>query len=166
MEHMQSLSKARIKNAQYVQKMNYSTWSLKRRARADLLKKNDWVLMKRPGSIRVARLTWEGPYIFKGYRDQETKQKAVLQDNKGHKWYRASNQVRKYYPWLDFTKLYMNRIKEIDDREPTGKEIEMRFVEEAYNASSFVTLRIAEQLTRIRKAVDFLPAAKTPRFNL
>jgi hypothetical protein len=166
MEHMLSLCKAHIKNAQYVQEMNYSTWSLKRRARTDLLKKNDWVLMKRPGSIRGARLRWEGPYLFKGYRDPETKRKAVLQDNKGQKWYRASNQVRKYYPRLDFTKLYMDRIKEIDDQEPTGKEIEMRFVEETYNAPSFVTLRIAEKLTRIRKVVGFLPAAKTPRFNL
>jgi hypothetical protein len=60
----------------------------------------------------------------------------------------------------------MDRIKEIDDREPTGKEIKMRFVEETYNAPSFVTLRIAEKLTRIRKAVGFLPAAKTPRLNL
>jgi hypothetical protein len=42
----------------------------------------------------------------------------------------------------------------------------MRFVEETYNAPSFVTLRIAEKLTRIRKAVGFLPAGKTPRFNL
>jgi hypothetical protein len=42
MEHMQSLCKAHIKNAQYVQKMNYSTWSLKRRARADLLKKKPY----------------------------------------------------------------------------------------------------------------------------
>jgi hypothetical protein len=155
-----------IKNAQYVQKMNYSTWILKSRARADLLKKNDWVLMKRPGSIRGARLRWEGPYLFKGYRDPETKRKTVLQDNKGQKWYRASNQVRKYYPRLDFTKLYMDRFKEIDDQEPTGKEIEMCFVEETYNAPSFVTLRIAEKLTRIRKAVGFLPAKKTPRFNL
>jgi hypothetical protein len=122
--------------------------------------------MKRPGSIRGASLRWEGPYLFKGYRDPETKRKTVLQDNKGQKWYRALSQVRKYYPRLDFTKLYMDRIKEIDDREPTGKEIEMRFVEETYNAPSFVTLRIAESLTRIRKAVDFLPAEKTPRFNL
>jgi hypothetical protein len=93
--------------------MNYSTWSLKRRARADLLKKSDWVLMKRPGSIRGARLRWEEPYLFKGYRDPETKRKTVLQDNKGQKWYRASNQVRKYYYRLDFKKLYMDRIKEI-----------------------------------------------------
>jgi hypothetical protein len=62
--------------------------------------------------------------------------------------------------------LHGQLIKEIDDREPMGKEIEMRFVEETYNAPSFVTLRIAEKLTKIRKAVGFLPAAKTPRFNL
>ena len=74
--------------------------------------------------------------------------------------------IRKYYPRLDFTKLHMDRIKEIDDGDPTGKEIEMRFVEETYNAPSFVMLRIAEKLARIRKAVGFLPAAKTPRFNL
>jgi cell fate (sporulation/competence/biofilm development) regulator YlbF (YheA/YmcA/DUF963 family) len=98
--------------------------------------------------------------MFKEYRDLETKRKAVLQDNKGQKWYRASNQVQKHYPRLDFTKLYMDGIKEIDDREPTGKEIEMRFVEKTYNAPSFVTLRIAEKLTRIRKAVGFLPAGK------
>jgi hypothetical protein len=67
---------------------------------------------------------------------------------------------------LDFTKLYIDRIKEIDDQEPTGKEIEMPFVEETYNAPSFVTLRIAEKLTRIRKAVGFLPAAKTPRLPM
>jgi hypothetical protein len=56
--------------------------------------------------------------MFKGYRDPETKRKTALQDNKGQKWYRASNQVIKNYPRLDFTKLYMDRIKEIDDREP------------------------------------------------
>jgi hypothetical protein len=64
MEHMQSLCKAHIKQTQYVQKMNYSTWSLKRRSRADVLRKNDWVLMKRPGNIRGARLRWEGPISF------------------------------------------------------------------------------------------------------
>lgn len=90
----------------------------------------------------------------------------MLQDNKGQKWYRASNQVRKYYPRLDFTALYLDMIKEIDGREPTGREIERRFVEEVYNAPSFVTLRIAENLTRIRKTVGFLPPEKTPRYNL
>jgi hypothetical protein len=48
MEHMQSLCKAHIKQAQFVQKMTYSTWSLQRRSRSDVLKKNDWVLIKRP----------------------------------------------------------------------------------------------------------------------
>jgi hypothetical protein len=43
MEHMESLCKAHIKQVQFVQKMDYSTWSLKRRLRADVLKKNDWV---------------------------------------------------------------------------------------------------------------------------
>jgi hypothetical protein len=90
----------------------------------------------------------------------------VLLDNNGQKWYRASNQVRKNYPRLHFTKLYLDTIKEIDDREPTGKEIEMRFVEETYNAPSFVTLRIAEKLAKIWKTVGFLPAEKTPRYNL
>jgi hypothetical protein len=130
------------------------------------IRENDWVLMKRLGSIRGARLRWEGPYMFEGSKDPKTKQKTVSQDNKGQKWYRASNQVRKYYPRLDFTKLYMDKIKETDEREPTGREIERRFVEETYNAPSFVTLRIAKKLTKIRKTVDFLPAEKTPRYNL
>jgi hypothetical protein len=85
MEHMQSLCKAHIKHVQFVQKMNYSTWSLKRRSRADVLRKNDWVLMKRPGNIRGARLRWEGPYIFRGYKDKETKRQADLEDGKGKK---------------------------------------------------------------------------------
>jgi hypothetical protein len=41
--------------------------------------------MKRPGNIRGARLRWEGPYIFRGYKDQETKRQAVLEDGKGKK---------------------------------------------------------------------------------
>ena len=122
--------------------------------------------MKRPGSIRGARLRWEGPYLFKGYKNSETKRQAVLEDNKKQKWYRATNQIRKYYPRLDFTRIYMDRIKSIDAREPTGQEIEMRFVQETYNAPSFMTLKIAEKLTRIRKAVGFIPARKTPRYNL
>jgi hypothetical protein len=75
----------------------------------------------------------------------------VLQDNKGQKWYRASNQVRKYYPRLDFTKLYMDRIKEIDDREPTGKEIEMRFVEETYNAPGICYFKDCGEVNKDKK---------------
>jgi hypothetical protein len=140
--------------------MNYFTWSLKRRARTDLLKKNDWVLVKRPGSIRGARLGWEGPYMFKGYRDKETKRKTVLQDNKGQKWYRASNQVRKYYPRLDFTKLYMDRIKEIDDREPTGKEIEMRFVEETYKRALICYFKDCGEVNKDNKGSGFPSGCK------
>jgi hypothetical protein len=56
---------------------------------------------------------------------------------------------------LEFPKLYMDRIKEIDDREATGKEIEMRFVEETYNAPSFVTLRIAGEVNKDLKGGGF-----------
>jgi hypothetical protein len=166
MEHMQSLCKAHIKQTQYVQKMNYSTWSLKRRSRAVVLRKNDWVLMKRPGIIRGARLRWEGPYIFWGYKDQETKRQAVLEDHKGQKWYRAANQIRRYYPRLDFTKEYLDLMKKINAQVPTDREIEQRFVEQGYQAPTFVTLRIAEKLMRIRKTVGFVPADTPLRFNL
>jgi hypothetical protein len=63
-------------------------------------------------------------------------------------------------PFGLYKALHGQLIKEIDDREPTGKEIEMRFVEETYNAPSFVTSKIAEKLTRISKAVGFLPAER------
>jgi hypothetical protein len=149
MEHMQSLCKAHIKQTQYVQKTNYSTWSLKRRSRADVLRENDWILMKRLRNIRGARLRWEGPYIFRGYKDQETKRQAVLEDRKGQKWYRASNQIRRYYPRLDSTKEYLDLMKKIDAQVPTGREIEQRFVEQLYQAPSFVILQIAEKLMRI-----------------
>jgi hypothetical protein len=49
---------------------------------------------------------------------------------------------------------------------PTGREIEQRFVEQVYQAPSFVTLRIAEKLMQIRKTVGFVPADKPLRFNL
>jgi hypothetical protein len=149
MEHMQSLSKAHIKQVQFVQKMNYSTWSLKRRSRADTLRKTDWVLMKRLGNVRGARLRWESPYIFRGYKDQETKRQAVWEDNKGKKWYRASNQIRRYYLRLDFTTEYLDLMKKIDAQVPTEREIEKHFVEQVYQAPSFVTLRIAKKLMRI-----------------
>jgi hypothetical protein len=70
-----------------------------------------------------ARLRWEGPYIFRGYKDQETKRQAVLEDGKGKKWYRASNQIRRYYPRLDFTTKYLDQMKRIDAQVPTGREM-------------------------------------------
>jgi hypothetical protein len=75
---------------------------------------------------------WEGPYIFWGYKDQETKRQAVLEDGKGKKWYRASNQIRRYYPRLNFTNEYLELMKKIDVQVPTGREIEQRFVEQVY----------------------------------
>jgi hypothetical protein len=57
-------------------------------------------------------------------------------------------------------------MKRIDAQVPTGREIEQRFVEQFYQAPSFVTLRIAEKLMRIRKTVGFVPADKPLRFNL
>jgi hypothetical protein len=39
-------------------------------------------------------------------------------------------------------------------------------VEQVYQAPSFVTLRIAEKLMRIRKTVGFVPADQPLRFNL
>jgi hypothetical protein len=122
--------------------------------------------MKRPGNICGARLRWEGPYIFRGYKDQETKRQTVLEDNKGKKWYRTSNQIRRYYPRLDFTTEYLDFIKKIDAQVPAGRKIEQRFVEQVYQAPSFVTLRIAEKLMRIRKTVGFVPADKPMQFNL
>jgi hypothetical protein len=44
-------------------------------------------------------------------------------------------------------------MKKIDEQVPTGREIEQRFVEQVYQAPSFVTLQIAEKLMRIRKTV-------------
>jgi hypothetical protein len=154
MEHVQSLCKAHIKQTQYVQKMNYSTWSLKRRSRADVLKKNDWVLMKRPGNIRGARLRWEGTYIFRGYKDQETKRQAVLEDGKGKRWYRASNQIRRYYPRLDFTHEYLDLMKKIDAQVPTGREIEHRFVVSCHHASRPHHVGCAQWICGKRKRND------------
>jgi hypothetical protein len=47
-----------------------------------------------------------------------------------------------------------------------GREIEQRFVEQVYQAPSFVTLKITKKLMRIRKAVGFVPADKPIRFNI
>jgi hypothetical protein len=85
---------------------------------------------------------------------------------KGKRWYRASNQFRRYYPRLDFTHEYLDLMKKIDAQVPTGREIEQRFVEQDYQAPSFVTSRIAEKLMRIRTTVGFVPADKPLRFNL
>jgi hypothetical protein len=79
--------------------------------------------MKQPGNIRGARLRWKGPCIFRGYKDQEAKRQAVLEDGKGKKWYRASNQIRRYYPPLDFTTEYLGLMKKIDAQVPIGREI-------------------------------------------
>jgi hypothetical protein len=57
-------------------------------------------------------------------------------------------------------------MKKIDAQVPTGREIEQRLVEQVYQAPSFVTLRIAEKLMRIRKTVGFVPADQSLRFNL
>jgi disulfide oxidoreductase YuzD len=89
-----------------------------------------------------------------------------LEDGKGKKWYRASNLIRRYYPRLDFTTEYLDLMRRIDAQVPTGREIAQRFVEQVYQAPSFVTVRIAEKLMRSRRTVGFVPADKPLRFNL
>jgi hypothetical protein len=113
------------------------------------------------GAFKMGRSVY-----LSGIQDQETKRQAVLNDRKGKKWYRASNQIRRYYPRLDFTKEYLDLMKKIDAQVPTGREIEQRFVEQVHQAPSFVALRIAEKLMRIRKTVGFVPSDKPLRFNL
>jgi hypothetical protein len=72
--------------------------------------------------------------------------------------------LRKYYPSLDFARVYLQAIKEIDDRVPSVEEISRRFRELPANAPSFVTLKIAEKIAKMRRTVGFLPLGKTPRF--
>jgi hypothetical protein len=164
MERAQSICKAHILGAQVVQKKNYARWNRKRKRKTDSLVKDDWVLMKKPGTIVGSRLRWEGPYLFRGWKDPQSKRKAVIQDASGRKWHRVSSQLRKYYPRLDFARVYLQAIKEVDDRVPSAAEISAQFVQAPFNTSSFVTLRIAERIAKMRKTVGFLPLGNTPRF--
>jgi hypothetical protein len=72
--------------------------------------------------------------------------------------------LRKYYPCLDFARVYFQAIKEVDDCVPSMAEILQRFCELPANAPSFVTLKIAEKIAKMRQTVGFLPLEKTPRF--
>jgi hypothetical protein len=71
MEISQAICKAHILDAQRVQAKNFACWSQKRKRRTDLLKKDDWVLMKKPGTIVGSRLRWEGPYLFLGWKNAQ-----------------------------------------------------------------------------------------------
>jgi hypothetical protein len=73
MEISQSICKAHILGAQKIQTQNFARWSRKRKRRTDHLAKEDWVLMKKPGTIVGSRLRWEGPYQFLGWKDPSSK---------------------------------------------------------------------------------------------
>jgi hypothetical protein len=77
----------------------------------------------------------------------------------------VSSQLRKYYPRLDFARVYLQAIKEVDDRVPSMAKISQRFRELPANALSFVTLKIAEKIAKMRRTVGFLPLGKTPCFR-
>jgi hypothetical protein len=164
MERAQSICKAHILGAQVVQKKNYARWNRKRKRKTYSLVKDDWVLMKKHGTIVGSRLRWEGPYLFQGWKDPQSKRKAVIQDASGRKWHRVSSQLRKYYPRFDFARVYLQAIKEVDDRVPLAAEISAQFLQAPFNTSSFVTLKIAERIAKMRKTVGFLPLGNTPRF--
>jgi hypothetical protein len=119
--------------------------------------------MKKPGTFVGSRLRWEGPYLFLGWKDAQSKRQAVIQDATGRKWFQVSSQLRKYYPCLDFARVYLQAIKEVDDRMPSMAEILQRFRELPANAPSFVTLKIAKKIAKMRRTVGFLPLGKTPR---
>jgi hypothetical protein len=53
-----------ILGAQVVEKKNYARWNRKRKRKTDSLVKDDWVLMKKPGTIAGSRLRSEAPYLF------------------------------------------------------------------------------------------------------
>jgi hypothetical protein len=65
---------------------------------------------------------------------------------------------------LDFARIYLQAIEEVDDRVPSMAEISQRFHKLPANAPSFVTLKIAEKIAKMRRTVGFLPLEKTPRF--
>jgi hypothetical protein len=121
--------------------------------------------MKKPGTIVGLQLRWEGPYLFLSWKDAQSKRQAVIQDATGRKWFRVSSQLRKYHPRLDFARVYLQAIKEVDDCMPTMAEILQRFRELPANAPSFVNLKIAEKIAKWRRTVGFLPLGKTPRFR-
>jgi hypothetical protein len=50
--------------------------------------------MKKLGTIVGSRLRWEGPYLFLGWKDAQSKRQAVIQDATGRKWFRVSFQLR------------------------------------------------------------------------
>jgi hypothetical protein len=102
--------------------------------------------------------------FFWAGRDAQSKQQAVIQDATGRKWFRVSSQLRKYDSRLDFACVYSQAIKEVDDRVPSMAEILQRFRKLPANAPSFVTLKIAEKIAKVRRTVGFLPLGKTPRF--
>jgi hypothetical protein len=90
----------------------------------------------------------------------------VIQDASGRKWHRVSSQLLKYYPRLDFPRVYLQAIKEVDDRVPSAAEISAQFVQAPFNTLSFVTLRIAERIAKMRKFVGFLSIRKYSPFSL
>jgi hypothetical protein len=93
-----------------------------------------------------------------------SKQKAVIQDATGRKWYRVLSQLRKYYPRVDLARVYLQAIKEVDDCVPSMAEISQRSRKLPADAPSFATLKIAEKIAKMRQTVGFLPLGKTPRF--
>jgi hypothetical protein len=164
MEKAQSICKAHIPDAQVLKKKNYARWNRKRKRKTDSLVKGNWILMKKPGTIVGPRLRWKDPYLFRGWKDPQSKRKAVIQDASGQKWHRVSFQLRKYYPRLDFARVYLQAIKEVSDRVSSAAEIPAQFAQAPFNTLSFVTLKIAERIAKMRKSVGFLPLENTPRF--
>jgi hypothetical protein len=123
--------------------------------------------MKKPGTIVGSRLHWEGPYLFLGWKNARSKRQAVIQDATGRKWFRVSSQLRKYYPRLDFARVYLQAIKEVDDRVPSMAEILQRFCELPASAPSFVTLNLDCRENCENKTNGGLPTAgKDSPFSL
>ncbi|GAQ90163.1 hypothetical protein KFL_006070050 [Klebsormidium nitens] len=107
-----------ILGASIVQRKNFARWNATAKNKVALLKKGDWVLMKRPGTIRGHRLRCEGPYAFLGWLPGLKNKKAVLQDHLGQKWFRNAHELCRYFPRIQFVREYLEEVRAVDGVRP------------------------------------------------
>src|SRR3569833_313807 len=157
----QSSAKAMILGASIVQRKNFARWNATAKNKVALLKKGDWVLMKRPGTIRGLRLRWEGPYAFLGWLPGLKNKKAVLQDHLGQKWFRYAHELCRYIPRIQFVREYLEEVRAVDGVRPMPNLLIARFLERNFVAPPFASLRLEQAITKVRKLHGFVPLRRS-----
>lgn len=153
----QSMAKAQILGASIVQRKNFAQWHAHRKTRTSELKKGDWVLMRRPGTIRGHRFRWEGPYAFQGWLPGMTDRKGVLKDRTGLTWARTSREIFKYFPRIEFVREYLQEVSLVDGVRPVPKLMLTRFLENDFVLPPFLSLRLEQAILKVRKLHGFTP---------